>query len=273
MKNIVSREWILENMEIENLVILDVRYDMNDSRYGELQYELGHISGAQFVSFNDVLVGKVKIHGGRHPLPDMENFIENMKNFGVDNESIVVAYDDGNLEMAGRLWWMLRYVGKKDVYVLDGGIKAWNENNLNLTTEIEQPKVSKSLNLDIDKSMVVDMNYVKSILESEDIAIIDSRAYERFIGDVEPIDKIAGHIPNTLNYPWMNLLADEELYSVDDLSEYFKELDGYEDIIVHCGSGITGTVNIMFMEEIGLKPKLYVGGYSDWISYDDNEII
>ena len=273
MKNIVSREWLLENMETDNLVILDVRSDMNDPKYGELQYKMGHIRKAQFVSFKDVLVSEIKAHGGRHPLPEMKDFIEKMKDFGVDNDSIVVVYDDGNLEMAGRLWWMLKYAGKNKVYVLEGGVKGWKKNNFNLTTEIDTPNKSNALDLNINKSIAVDMEYVKSNLESENIAIIDSRAYERFIGEVEPLDKIPGHIPNALNYPWMNLLADEELYSPEELFEYFKELDGYEEIIVHCGSGITGTVNIIFMEEIGLKPKLYVGGYSDWISYDDNEII
>lgn len=274
MKNLVSKEWLLENMETDNLVILDVRSDLKDSKYGELQYNINHIRKAQFVSFKDCLVGEIKAHGGRHPLPDMKDFIEDMKGLGVDNDSIVVVYDDGNLEMAGRLWWMLKYVGKKDVYVLDGGIRAWKKNNLHLTTDIEPPNISNALDLNINKSIAVDMEYVRSNLESENIAIIDSRAYERFIGEVEPLDKIPGHIPNALNYPWMNLVADEELYSPpEELTEYFKEMDGYEEIIVHCGSGITGTVNIIFMEEIGLKPKLYVGGYSDWISYNDNEIM
>ena len=273
MKNIVSKEWLRDNLFMDNLVILDVRYDMNDSSYGRLQYEKSHIPRAQFVQFDDILVGEIKEHGGRHPLPDMDKFIQDINKYGIDNESIVVVYDDGKLEMAGRLWWMLKYAGKKEVYVLEGGIKSWEKNRFILTNEVTKPDSFGTLVLDIDNSMIVDMGYVKRNLESPSIAIVDSRAYERYIGKVEPIDKIAGHIPNALNYPWTNLLENEQIYSFDKLVRYFSELEQFQEIIIHCGSGITGTVNVMAMDEIGLKSKLYVGGYSDWISYSDNKIV
>jgi len=272
MKNIVSKEWLLDNLFKENIIILDVRYDMNNSDYGRLQYEENHIPRAQFVSFDDVLVGEIKEHGGRHPLPDMYKFIEDMNKYGINHESLVVVYDDGTLEMAGRLWWMLRYAGKKEVYVLEGGIKSCKRNNFVLTNEVIKPYSLGMLILDIDNSMVVDMDYVKENSKSPSIAIVDSRAYERYIGKVEPIDKIPGHIPNAINYPWTNLLENEQLFLYKELTEYFHELEEFQEIIVHCGSGITGTVNVMAMDEIGLKPKLYVGGYSDWISYSDNKI-
>lgn len=273
MKNIVSQEWLINNLKREELIILDVRAELDDTDYGLREYQKGHIRGAQYVSVEDTLTGIVEVHGGRHPLPDMEKFIEDMKKLGIHDDSTVVIYDDGDLAMAGRLWWMLRYSGKHKVYILEGGINAWVDNGLEITTKIPEIKESDSLTLRLDYSMEADINYVKSAINSDNIAIIDSRATERFRGEVEPIDKIPGHIPNAINYPWMNLVSDGKIKSKEELEEYFKDLKKYDEIIVHCGSGITGTVNYIFMEEINLKPKLYVGGYSDWISYDDNKVV
>ena len=272
MKNIISQEWLKNNISKEDLIILDTRAELNDPNYGLNEYKKGHIQGARFVSMEETMTGKIKEHGGRHPLPNINEFIENMKNLGIKDDSIVVIYDDGDLAMAGRLWWLLKYSGKSKVYILEGGMKSWKENGLELTTEV--PKVEKSdlLTLKLDSSMEVDMNYVKEAIENKDIAIIDSRAYERYIGKVEPLDRVPGHIPNALNYPWMDLVEDG-LKSKEELEKYFKPLKDYKEVIVHCGSGITGTVNLMFMEEIGLKPKFYVGGYSDWVSYEENEVV
>lgn len=273
MKNIICQQWLIKNMEKENLIILDIRSKLDDVDYGLREYKNSHIEGAIYISVKDTLTGKVNTHGGRHPLPNMEKFIEDMKKLGVNDKSEIVIYDDGDLAMAGRLWWMLKYSGMDKVYVLEGGIKSWIENELEVTTEFPEKKESKSLSLKIDSSMEVDINHVKQAIYSDNIAIIDSRATERYRGEVEPIDKIPGHIPSALNYPWTNLVEKEKLMSKEELEKYFEPLRKYDEIIVHCGSGITGTVNYIFMEEIGLKPKLYVGGYSDWISYEDNEIV
>ena len=273
MKNFVTYEWLLENMSNENLIILDARADMDSPDLNFNEYKNGHIKGAQFVCLEKTMTGDPSTHGGRHPLPNMETFIDNMKKLGINDDSTIVIYDDGDLSMAGRLWWLLKYSGKFKVYVLEGGIKLWLENNLELTTDIPQVKESDRLTLNIAPSMEVDINYVKSAIESDKKAIIDSRAYERYSGKVEPLDRVAGHIPNALNFPWMDLLADGKLINLEKAKDHFKSLKDYDEIIVHCGSGITGTVNIMLMEEIGLRPKFYVGGYSDWVSYPDNIVI
>ncbi|MDR7855567.1 sulfurtransferase [Tissierella sp.] len=273
MKNIVSQEWLVNNMLEENLIILDVRAGLTDPDYGYEEYKEGHIKGAQFVSMEDTLTGKLGQHGGRHPLPNMEVFIENMKELGVNNDSTIIIYDDGDLSMAGRLWWMLKYAGKDKVFVLEGGIKAWIENGNELTTEIPTPLKSNSLTLNINDLMKVDVDYVKSAINSKDVAIVDARAKERYAGEVEPMDRIPGHIPNALNFPWMDLLIDGKVMDKESLIDHFKSLEKYEEVIVHCGSGITGTVNYMLMEEIGLTPRLYLGGYSDWVSYEDNEVV
>lgn len=273
MKNIVSQEWLINNLSNEDLIILDARAGLIDLDYGYQAYKEGHVKGAQFVSMEETMSGELELHGGRHPLPDMDVFIEDMKKLGISNNSTVVVYDDGELAMAGRLWWLLKYSGREKVYILEGGIKYWNDNNLNLTTETLEVKRSNILDLNIDYSMVVDMDSVKVATKSDKIAIVDTRAKERYLGEVEPLDRIPGHIPNALNFPWMNLVADGKIMDKEQLINYFKPLEKYEEIIVHCGSGITGTVNYIFMEEIGFKPRLYAGGYSDWVSYDDNKVI
>lgn len=273
MKNFVDYKWLMENMDKDNLIILDARAGLKDPEEGLNAYKKGHIKGAQFVSLEEIMTGKASTYGGRHPLPDLKEFTDHMMNLGVDDDSIVIIYDDGNIAMAGRLWWLLKYIGKEDVFILEGGISKWMDNNGEITTKVSKINRSNSLSLNINKRMNVDMEYVKNATNSSTIAIVDARAYERYIGEVEPLDKIAGHIPKALNYPWMDLVKDGEIISLERLRDKFKSLNEYDEVIVHCGSGITGTVNYILMDEIGLSPRLYSGGYSDWISYEDNPVV
>jgi len=273
MKNIVSQEWLINNLSRENLILLDVRGDLKDPSSGFNDYKESHIRGAQYVSLEETMSGKLSTHGGRHPLPNLEKFVTDMKSLGINDHSIVVIYDDGSLAISGRLWWMLKYIGKSDVFILEGGFKHWLDNNLEVTSELVHATPSNSLTLNINHLMKVDMDYVTSAINSDVIAIVDARAYERYSGEIEPLDRIAGHIPSALNYPWTELVKDGEIMDIKDIENYFKPLRDFEEIIVHCGSGITGTVNILFMEELGFKPKLYLGGYSDWVSYEDNVVI
>lgn len=273
MKNIVSKEWLLDNISRKDLIILDTRAGLTDPEQGIRDYKEGHIKGAQFVSLNEVMSGKVKEHGGRNPLPDMEVFIEDMSKLGMKDSSTVVIYDYGDLDMAGRLWWLLKYAGKDKVFLLEGGIGEWQDNGLELTTEVVEHKASNSLSLNIDKSMVSDIEDVKKASNLDDVAIVDSRSYKRYSGQEEPLDKIAGHIPAAINFPWTDIVVDGKIKDIKGLKEHFKSLEDYDEIIVHCGSGITGTVNVLLMEEIGLQSKLYPGGYSDWVSYPENPVI
>lgn len=273
MKNFVTQTWLLENGSNKDLILLDARAELNDPKAGFNQYKVGHINGAHFVSLEDTMTGEVGEHGGRHPLPDMDVFIEEMKQLGISDSSTVIIYDDGNLSMAGRLWWLLRYAGKDNVFLLEGGMQHWLNNGLETTTIIPEPQSSECLSLNLNTSMIAEISEVKTAVKSEQTAIIDSRAPERYAGQLEPMDKLPGHIPSALNYPWMDLVNEGTIMNSKKVNEKFKPLEEYEDIIVHCGSGITGTVNVLFMEEAGLEPKLYPGGYSDWVSYEDNQVV
>lgn len=272
MKNFKSNQWLSENIDNKDLVILDARAELNDPDAGLDQYEKAHIKGSQYVDLNKIMTGKVEEHGGRHPLPNLEEFVENMKKFGISNQSTILIYDNGDLAMAGRLWWILRYIGLDKVYVLEQGYDGWVNENLEVTDEKVEPTPSKNLDLNLDKSIFADKEDVEKAIEDEKVAIIDSRTFDRYSGQVEPLDKIPGHIPTALNYPWVELIR-ENKKDKEELEEHFKDLFKYDDLIIHCGSGVTGTVNMLYMEEIGLKPKHYAGGYSDWVSYKGNKLI
>ena len=271
MKNFKTKEWLIENINNDDLIILDARAELNDSNAGFEQYKKGHIKRAQYVDLDNVMTGEIGQHGGRHPLPTMNKFKNQMEDLGINNDSTIIVYDNGDLAMAGRLWWLLKYAGLEKVYVLEDGYNGW-ESLKEITKDIIKPKKSKDLILNIDESIFAKMEDINSAIESDNIAIIDSRTFDRYSGEVEPLDTIPGHIPTALNYPWVDLIKQNKK-DLSGLEKYFKDLFKYDGILVHCGSGVTGTVNILFMEEIGLKPKLYAGGYSDWISYKGNKVI
>lgn len=266
MKNIVTSNWLKEKINDEKLVVIDVRASIKD-------YENGHIKGAHHVSLEEVAASEVSTHGGRTPLPDLNEFVENMKNLGISDTSQVLIYDDGNISRAGRLSWVLKYIGKKDVFILEGGLDKWIDDEGQVTTEI--PKVNKadSLSLNINEDIKVDMEYVKKAINSEKIALVDARTYERYIGKVEQLDIKAGHIPTALNCPWTDLIKDKKVIPTDELKKIFEPLKKYDEVIVYCGSGVTATVPYLLMEEVGMEPKMYLGSFSDWISYDENEVI
>lgn len=272
MKNFKTKEWLIENINNDNLIILDARAELNDASAGFEQYKSGHIKGSQYVDLDHVMTGEIGQHGGRHPLPPMDEFSNNMKELGINDDSTIIVYDNGDLALAGRLWWLLKYAGLEKVYVLEGGYNDWINSNLKITQEIFKPIKSTNLTLNINRCLIADIKDVKGAINSDNIAIVDSRTFDRYSGQVEPIDTVAGHIPTAINYPWVNLIGANKK-SLIELKEHFKELFKLDEILVHCGSGVTGTVNMLFMEEIGLKPKLYAGGYSDWISYKGNKVI
>ena len=271
LKNFKSIDWLKDNIDREDLIIFDVRHALDDENYGKEAYKKDHIPNAIFIPLEETLTGEVKEHGGRHPLPDMEEFAQNMNDFGLDDESIVVAYDQGNLAMAGRLWWMLRYIGFKEAYVLLGGYDTWESKNYPVNDHKPNIRKGNKLSVNIQEDLIIDMDDVKRTISKDNQILVDSRTSERYKGEVEPMDRIPGHIPGAINLPWTELVDDK--FEPEEIKEHFKGLDDYDKLVVHCGSGITATANIMFMEEVDLQPVLYLGGYSDWVSYHENEVI
>ncbi len=275
MTNLVSANWLKENLNNEKLVIVDCRFNLMDKQYGKKSYEEGHIKGAVRVDIETELSSEVKEHGGRHPLPNIEELKNTFENIGINNDSIIVAYDEGDLAAPSRLWWILKYLGHDKVYVLNGGINEFKEISEEITQEIKSIKKG-NFKVEINEDMRVNMEYVKERLYKDNVAIIDSRENQRYKGEFEPVDKKAGHIPSALNYFWMDILNKDKdklsLKSKEELENYFETLKNYDEVIVYCGSGITACPNSLALSEAGVKHKVYAGSFSDWISYEENEV-
>lgn len=275
MQNIVTPKWLKENLQNEKLVLVDCRFSLMDKEYGKRSYEESHIKGAVRVDVETELSSPVKKHGGRHPLPNVEELKITFENIGISNDSIVVAYDEGDLSGSARLWWILKYLGHDKVYVLNGGINVFAEiggETNSVKIEIKKRKFEVNPN----ENMRVNMEYVRERLNKENIAIVDCRENIRYLGEFEPVDKKAGHIPGALNYFWMDILNKNEdrltIKSKKSLEEYFNKLKDFKEVIIYCGSGITASLVSLALTEADIEHKLYTGSFSDWISYEENGI-
>jgi len=273
MKNFVNPEWLFENLDNKDIVLVDCRADLFDRDYGRRAYEESHIKGAFFLDVKKDLSGEVQEHGGRSPLPDMNTFKEKLEAIGITNDKTIVAYDEAKLAGAGRLWWMLKYIGIERAYILNGGINAWSDKGYPMDNEV--PKAEKGIvNINLNENIKTDIFDIKSKLNNKDFVIVDSRAPERYRGEIEPIDKKAGHIPGAKNYHSKNVFDEKgKLKAMEELKIIYDGLERYNEIVLQCGSGIDACGNFVAMDEIGLTPKLYVGSWSDWVSYEDSPII
>lgn len=274
MTNLISVERLKKRLANgrDNTVIVDVRFKLDDEDAGRKMYLEGHLPGAVYLDLNRDLSGKVGKHGGSHPLPDMSTFIEKLGNIGIDEETTVVVYDQGNEMYAARFWWLLEALGHRKVYILEGGYKRWVEEGNEVSTELPDLQ-EKEFKGNFDEAKIVDMKTVREKLHS-DTVIIDSRTEERYLGDYEPFYSKAGHIPGAKNYPWQAVLSkDGKWLKGKALQNHFSDLDKNDEIIVSCGSGVSACVNILALKAAGYENvRLYPGSFSDWISYDENEI-
>ena len=189
--------------------------------------------------------------------------------WGITNDSQVVAYDDAGGAFAGRLWWLLRCLGHDKVAVLDGGIQHWQKQGFSLTTTL--PKIKPAtFRPYLNTALWLNASQVQNSLAKKTICLIDARTPERYRGEQEPIDPVAGHIPHALNRPFQLNLDNTGLFlSADSLSKHFKPLIGTtppEQVVHYCGSGVTACHNLLAMEQAGLTgSKLYPGAWSEWI--------
>jgi thiosulfate/3-mercaptopyruvate sulfurtransferase len=269
-----NSKFLIDIIDKKNTIIFDCRFDMNYVNYGMDSYNKAHIKNAFYMDLNKDLAGEVKEHGGRHPLPNLDEFKEKLESFNVDYDKDIFLYDDGELAMAGRLFILLKYLSFENVYVLEGGFNKFKEKYPDFITD-EKTISDKKSNFDykLNKDLIVDMEYVKSKINTKNTVIVDSRSEERYLGIQEPIDVKKGHINTAVNVFWGDLIFDGKLKSKEDLNNIYKDIKDKNEIIIHCGSGVTLSVNLMAMLSLNMNPKIYLGSFSDWISYDDNEII
>jgi thiosulfate/3-mercaptopyruvate sulfurtransferase len=252
------------------LRIVDVRWTLGQPGAGRAAYDAGHIPGAIHLDLDTDLADQQGFGApGRHPLPDPKAFASLMGALGIGSDHTVVAYDDARSGSAARLWWMLDDLGHQDVHLLDGGIGAWTAAGRPLTTEMPTWPPAR-LELADRWSRVIDRETLAERLGG--VVLLDARAPERYRGEVEPIDPVAGHIPTAVNAPTAgNLAEDGRFLSPDALAVRFAEIGiGDEpaagpEVVTSCGSGITACQNALAMRVAGLAaPLVYVGSYSDW---------
>ena len=263
---LVSVEWLYAHLEDELLRVVDCRFSLQDPQAGRRAYEAGHIPGALFLDLEKDLSAprRPDCRGGRHPLPAPEALAETLGRLGIGNEHWVVAYDDpptGGM-YAPRLWWLLRWLGHERVTVLNGGIRAWREAGYEVSTSPVK-HAPTTFHPHPRPEMVVDADFVAH--RPSGTVLIDSRAPERYRGEVEPIDPVAGHIPGAINRNWLDGLdATGKFKPAEAQLERFAGLAG--QIIVYCGSGVSATANVLALDLIGKPARLYAGSWSDWIS-------
>jgi len=262
--------WLNQDDEI---VIIDA------SAGSKARYDEQHLAGALFADVNHDLANIADFAaGGRHPLPTFEQFSIVLQNLGITKDSHVIVYDDKNGgNAAARLWWMLKAIGHEKVQVIDGGFQAAVQAGFPTTNKVETPKSVAPYQVESWYLPLSNLSEVETVAKTEDHMVIDVRDANRFAGLTEPIDTIAGHIPGARNIPYTeNLDPDGRFLSPAILKEKYESALGNiqpENVIVHCGSGITACHTLLAMDYAGLPiAKLYVGSWSEW-SRNNKEMV
>ncbi|MEU8762480.1 sulfurtransferase [Streptomyces sp. NPDC048659] len=260
MKPIISAsELVSESAGAVPPVLLDVRWTLGGPP-GRPEYEAGHLPGAVYVDLDTELAGPPG-RGGRHPLPDLAAFGAAMRRAGVSADRPVVAYDGGLGWGAARAWWLLRWAGHPDVRVLDGGLAAWTGELSKDTPAPEEGDFTPAPGA----LGLLDADAAASLARSG--LLLDARAGERYRGDVEPIDRVGGHIPGAVSAPTTeNVGTDGRFLPEAALTARFTALGAAEapEVAVYCGSGVSGAHEVLALEIAGFRAGLYAGSWSEW---------
>lgn len=266
---LISASELARQCKNPDWIIFDCRFSLADPDMGEKAYRQGHIPNARYVHLDKDLSSAITSFTGRHPLPDFKVLAKKLGDWGVNNQTQVVVYDDACNAFAARLWWLLLCMGHERIAVLDGGLGLWKKHGGELTTVL--PKIKKDIfRLYLDDSAWLSALEVENGLARKSIKLIDARAEERYRGKIEPIDPVAGHVPHALNRPFQaNLDGEGRFLRPDELELQFRKLIGDTDPkqVVHmCGSGVTACHNLLAMEIAHLHgSRLYAGSWSEWI--------
>jgi len=269
-KTLVSTEELNKHLDDPDWVVFDCRFTLTDPAAGKAAYDQNHIPGARYAHLDDDLAAPIGPDTGRHPLPDTELLVAKLGKWGVDSSRQVVVYDDAFGAMAVRMWWLLKWLGHDNVALLDGVLPKWIREKRPLTNEL--PTITpSSFAAQINEDMWVTAGDLQRALEKGEVVLLDARSEERYSGEVEPLDRVAGHVPGAINLPWEdNLDLGGNLLSPGELRELYLEKMGDKpasQVVNMCGSGVTACHNILAMEHAGLSgARLYAGSWSEWIT-------
>ncbi|MNZ35510.1 3-mercaptopyruvate sulfurtransferase [compost metagenome] len=272
LARLISPQDLARRLGQPGLVILDCRFALEDPAYGRRAHAAAHLPGACFADLEQdlsapVIAGKT----GRHPLPDPQQLCQRLREWGASNDSEIVLYDDGPGAFAARAWWLLLWLGKREgVYLLDGGLSAWQAAGLRLEQHQPQPAPGDFAGRP-DDSLVLGSDELLQRLSDPDLILLDARGLPRFRGEVEPIDPVAGHIPGAQCAAFIdNLGNDGRFLPAEVLRRRFAGLLGMrppEQLVAYCGSGVTACHNLFALCLAGYPlARLYAGSWSEWIT-------
>lgn len=252
-----------------HVALLDCRFDLTQPDWGAAQYSLGHLPRAQYVHLDRDLSSAKTATSGRHPLPVPEALAATLGKLGVGNDSQVVAYDQGNSMYAGRVWWLLRWLGHTRVAVLNGGLAAWVRAGGAVTTVVDTP-AAKHFVPRVSVGAVATTQEVEVLRTKTRELLVDARGADRFAGQNETIDPVAGHVPGAVNHPFpRNLGPDGRFLSKEELrAAWLTTLGAHAPaaVVAMCGSGVSACHNLLALEHAGLHgARLYAGSWSEWI--------
>ena len=265
---LISTDALAPHLADLDFVVVDCRFKLDDPTWGEREYERRHIPGATYAHLDRDLSGAQTGRNGRHPLPGIEALMATFGRFGIRAGTQVVAYDQDRGMFASRLWWLLRWLGHDRVAVLDGGFAKWIAEGRQTSTGIERRAQEHFIGAP-RKEMIVSADEVSTLMSRGGWRLLDARAPERYRGETEPLDRVAGHIPTAANHFFQqNLDAHGTFRAAEALRDRLNAAIGEtspEHVICYCGSGVTACHNLLALEHAAMPgAKLYPGSWSEW---------
>lgn len=266
---LISTDSLARHLSDPAFVVVDCRHSLAEIDAGERAYRAAHLPGAHFLHLDRDLSGVKTGRNGRHPLPEIASLAITLGRIGVDRGKQVVAYDQNHGMWASRLWWLLHWLGHNAAAVLDGGVDAWVSEQRPLTMEL--PFAGSATFAPASPGPVASADEILRHLDDGALTVLDARAPERYRGDLEPIDPVAGHIPGAINRPYtINLTPHGRFKPAQALRHEFEaQLAGRTpaSVVHHCGSGVTACHNLLAMAIAGLPgSRLYPGSWSEWVA-------
>ncbi|MBV8877017.1 MAG: sulfurtransferase [Gammaproteobacteria bacterium] len=278
---LIEPQELAAHLDDPDWAIIDCRFDLARPHWGAQAYAAGHIPRALYAHLDQDLSGPRGARSGRHPLPQPQTLAATLARFGIDERVQVVAYDQGTGAFAARLWWLLRWVGHTRVAVLNGGFAAWQHAGLAVTSESE-PRPPRQFRASPHAHAVVSGTEVGQLvssgrLRSGERLLVDARSADRFAGENETLDSVAGHVPGARNHPFAaNLDSHGRFLDPAQLRRSWEQTlrgEAPGKLIVMCGSGVTACHNLLALETAGLSgARLYAGSWSEWITDPANPV-